>query len=163
MPALLVAASPARADFTPSDGGAYYLRQFVSEKCLDVTAAQPGNGTYLQQWDCSPEWNQQFVFSEPGSPTGERSWKIKPRFVQSRCLDAKDGVHYSTRIQIWDCHVGWQQRWVVRGVRGYAGAYTLHAAYLPNYCLTIRQPSGGNGQIAETAPCNGTFGQMWRS
>jgi len=159
IPGLLVAASPAEAAFNPGNGGVYYIREYSgNNKCLDVTAAGTGNGTRLQRWDCGPQWNQQFIFSEPGYQTGQLSWKIKPRYLTGKCLDAKDGLHASTPIQIWDCNSGWQQRWVVVNL-GSGNYYELKAAYDLNYCLNI--PSTQNGFSAYIDRCDGTFGQVW--
>jgi hypothetical protein len=162
--------SPARHRRSPpDDGGVYYIREFSgNNKCLDVTGAGTANGTLLQRWDCGPQWNQQFIFIEPSTPTGRVSWKIQPRYLpgepdrpdkSGKCLDAKDGLHASTPVQIWDCNNGWQQRWVVETVPNITDFYTLHAAYDLNYCLDI--PSTQNGWVAHIEKCDGANGQVF--
>jgi hypothetical protein len=168
IPALLFVASPAQA-FSPSNGGVYNIREISgNNKCLDVTSAGTTDGTLLQRWDCGPGWNQQFLFIEPSTSTGRLSWKIQPRYLagkpdkpdeSGKCVDAKDGLHGSTPVQIWDCNNGWQQRWVVENVTISDTDYTLHAAYDLNYCLDI--PSTQNGWVAHIEPCDGTFGQIF--
>jgi hypothetical protein len=158
VPGVLLTAGPAHAAFDPGNGQVAYIREYAgNNKCLDVRAAGTGNGTLLQRWDCGPQWNQQFIFMEPGYQTGRLSWKIKPRYLTNKCVDAKDGLHASTPVQIWDCNSGWQQRWVI--VPGAADFYELRAAYDLNYCLDI--PSSGNGWTAYISRCDGTFGQVW--
>jgi hypothetical protein len=158
VPALLFVTSPAQA--FPGDTSVVYIREFAgNNKCLDVTAAGTADGTLLQRWDCGPQWNQQFAFSEPGYQTGQLSWKIRPRYLPSKCLDAKDGLNATTPVQIWDCHIGWQQRWVIENLPGSTKYYWLHAAYNLNYCLQI--PGTQNGAVAYIRPCDGTFGQAF--
>lgn len=158
VPAVLLFASPAQAAFAPRNGSVYWLREFAgSNKCLDVVGRGTGNGTPLQRWDCGSQDNQLFTFTEPGYQTGQLSWKLKPRHVSGKCLDAKDGLHASTPVQIWDCNSGWQQRWVVVSTTG--NYFELRAAYNLNYCLNI--PSTQNGFRAYIDRCDGTFGQLW--
>ena len=155
---VLLFASPAQAAFVPSSGNWYWLHEFAgNNKCLDVVGAGTGNGARLQRWDCGVQGNQHFYFSEAGDHTGRLSWKLKPRHAPDKCLDAKDGLHASTPVQIWDCNSGWQQRWVVVSTTG--DYFVLKAAYNLNYCLDI--PSTQNGFRAYINRCDGTFGQVW--
>jgi hypothetical protein len=156
VPALLVVGGPARADFRPTDGLVTYIKfPAIANRCLDVRDRRIDKGTPMQLWDCGPEWNQQFVFTEPGYQTGRLSWKIRPRYLTppwrepAKCLDAKEGLHAITPVQIWECHDGWQQRWVVDGVG--SNSFKLRAAYDLNYCLDIPYPD--NGSPAYIAPC----------
>jgi len=159
VPGMLLAASPAQASFSPENGTVAYLHEW-NGGCLDVREAGTGNGTLLQRWDCGSGWNQQFIFSEPGYQTGQLSWKLKPRYLTSKCVDAKDGLHASTPVQIWDCNSGWQQRWVVQPAGDYSGRYyTIRAAYDLSYCLDI--DGSGNGWTAYIKWCSGDAGSWW--
>jgi hypothetical protein len=158
VPALLAFTGPAQAYWAPTNGKVYFIKEFATMACLDVRNAGTTNGTPMQRWTCGPQWNQQFIFSEPGTPTGKWSWKIKPRYLTSKCLDAKDGLNATTLVQIWDCNDNWQQRWIVTPMDLSQAHYKLQPAYNLNYCLQVEGDWGSmyDGQLAYIKPCGAT-------
>jgi beta-glucanase (GH16 family) len=67
-------------------------------KCLDVTDANPANGTKLQVTGCGTQSAQQFVLQSNGQIRNALS---------GRCVDvAERSSANATRLQIWDCNPG---------------------------------------------------------
>jgi hypothetical protein len=153
---LVAVAQPAHA-FTPQQDWSYNLRQEVTGRCLDVTNAANYNGAPLQRWDCGLQWNQQWLFTNPGSPTGQLSWQLRPRYTPGKCLDVYNGLQTAgTPVQIWDCWTGWQQRWIIDD-QGWA--IFIRAAYKPNLCLAIYDGSNssGNGGTGIVGECGAPY------
>jgi hypothetical protein len=157
------AASAAPPPFVPVNGAAYYLRQDVSLKCLDVIGAANVNGARLQRWTCGPQWNQQFLFTDPDTPSGVLSWRIRPRYSPGKCLDVTGGSwNPGTPLQIWDCNSGWQQRFQV--IQGWSflpyTTYYLKAIYI-NLCIQIINNGYNDGGDAVVEPCDARAGELF--
>ena len=83
-----------------------------SRKCLDMAIDGPiGNGTRVQQWECSKASNQQWRagrFSDSFS-----AWvELRNMRDPSLCLDVTN-VNYANGalLQVWKCSGAWNQRW----------------------------------------------------
>jgi hypothetical protein len=158
--ALVLTGGPASA-FSPTNGGAYYLRQDVADKCLDVVNAGTGDGTRLQRWQCGPQWNQQWVFTDPGYPTGVLSWRIRPRYQQTKCLDVRNGSSTpGAALQIWTCNPGWQQRFTIEpGFPWYQPDNFFVKTSYSNLCITVVGNGFDNGGVGQVLTCDRRAGE----
>src|SRR5690242_13400083 len=90
---VLLAASPARADWVPVIGDGYLAANAFGGRCMDVTNASTGNGALVQVWDCSGAWNQQWIFEPYGVISGHQSYRLHARHASGKCLDVTGGQH----------------------------------------------------------------------
>lgn len=66
-----------------------------------------GDGTRVQQWDCSGATNQQWIAG------GTSGWvTLRNRRNQNLCLDVS-GANFAdgAPLQVFTCNGQWQQRW----------------------------------------------------
>ncbi|MFC5724561.1 RICIN domain-containing protein [Streptomyces gamaensis] len=92
-----------------SDSSHFVLKNWG--KCLDVPWANSYNGAQLQVAPCNYSTAQQF-------------WGYALGFVDrlnnsigdaTRCVDSPNGnLNNGTRVQLWDCHGGLNQKWEIR-------------------------------------------------
>jgi hypothetical protein len=86
----------------------YWLTVAHSHKCLDMAIdGAVGNGTRVQQWDCSANANQEWI------AVGTSGWvELRNRFNPNLCLDVS-GARYAdgALLQVWQCTGQWNQHW----------------------------------------------------
>lgn len=106
-----------------------------SGRCLDIQSFGTADGTPVQLWDCSGNWNQKWsytggVFVNPQS---------------GKCLDvAGAGTANGTQVRLWSCNGTVAQQWQVNG-NG-----------------TITNPNSGKCLDADNqGTANGTRIQIW--
>jgi chitinase len=114
-------------------------------KCLDVAGDDTGgNGTPVQLWDCQ-SW------------AVDQHWLLKNGELQSlgRCLDVIDqGTAAGSRLQLWDCWGGPNQKWVTRpnGTLVNVGS---------GRCLDAPYGNTANGTQLWIWDCNGSGAQTF--
>ncbi|WP_062345279.1 RICIN domain-containing protein [Herbidospora yilanensis] len=98
-----------RTGTTSDFAGIYELRNYGSNRCLDMAVDGPiGNGTRVQQWRCSGGRNQRWV-ARP-QVTGD-PWVKLVNLQGNLCLDAVGAsYHAGTKLQVWQCSGNWNQR-----------------------------------------------------
>jgi hypothetical protein len=87
-------------------GGANQKWEFAADgtlrslgKCLDVTDANPNNGTLLQVTGCGTQAAQKFTLQSNGL--------LRTALAGGRCVDVKDrNPANAARLQLWDCNPG---------------------------------------------------------
>ncbi|MFC0842782.1 RICIN domain-containing protein [Streptomyces noboritoensis] len=128
-------------DGSASTGSAIVGRQ--SGRCLDLSEWGSTDGTPVQLWDCSGDWNQRWT--EAGSTV------VNPH--TGKCLDVSGGAGANgTRVQLWTCNGTGAQQW----------------RFNPNGTLT-NPPSGkcldaggsANGSLLQIWDCWATANQLW--
>lgn len=89
---------------TPGQSG--WTRSLVgkqSGKCLDDPDSSTANGTQVVIWGgCHGGVNEQWTYTSS-----------KQLQVMGKCLDAAPNAAAGTRLQLWDCNGGANQRWTV--------------------------------------------------
>src|SRR5262245_2676922 len=129
---MLFTAIPARADETPNPGSGYLIQLLSTGTCLDVTGASTADGALVQLWDCGLGWNQQWIFEPYGVIAGRQSYRIHVRHV-NKCLDVANAASagLTTRMIIFQCHDGWNQRFWLNTDPVHPAYTNLQAAYSP--------------------------------
>jgi len=155
---LLVAGGPAQAG--PRDhigtaavsGGYFYLRNARTGRCMEVTDGNPADGAGVRQNYCEVTWAQQFQLVSIGVVNGVQAWRIKPRFVDTKCVDVRDGVTVPGQpVQIWQCSSGWQQMFELANLGDSVfHQYQLRPVY-NHWCLNIHDLND-RAQLVEQ-PC----------
>jgi poly(3-hydroxybutyrate) depolymerase len=132
------------AQFATSDPGpaTFRLRSESAGRCLDVSGANPANGTVTQVWDCHAEVNQQF--SQNG----------RELRVMGKCLDLAPNAAAGTRVQIWDCNGGANQQWNVNSTGTISNAQT-------GLCLDVNGGAAANGTAVVVWNCHSGANQRW--
>lgn len=162
--ALLTAGTPAQAG--PYDhlgtahvsGGYFYLHNGSTNLCMEVTDANPANGAGVRQNYCDVTWAQQFQLVSIGVVNGVQAWRLKPRFVDSKCVDVKDGVTVAGQpLQIWQCSSGWQQMFEMVDVSGdpVFHQYQLRPVY-NHWCVNVHDLYA-RAQLVEQPCLNGGY------
>jgi beta-glucanase (GH16 family) len=114
-------------------------------KCVDVAGDDTGgNGTPVQLWDCQ-SWAK------------DQHWLLKNGELQTlgRCLDViNQGTAGGSRLQLWDCWGGPNQKWVTRpnGTLVNVGS---------GRCLDTPGGNTANGTQLQIWDCNGTGAQTF--
>jgi mannan endo-1,4-beta-mannosidase len=115
-------------------------------KCLDVTAANPANGTPVQLYTCDANGAAQ-AWTTGGDGTVR---------ALGKCLDVTGGVNADgTRVQIWDCLVNDNQRWTYDAAAG----RIVHRA--SGRCLDAVAEGTADGTRLQVWTCNGKANQRW--
>lgn len=99
-----------RTGATSDSAGIYELKNKVTGGCLDMATDGPvGNGTRVQQWDCSGANNQRWVARPVVSGN---NWVKLVNLQSGLCLDVTN-VSYTdyAALQVWQCSGNWNQRW----------------------------------------------------
>lgn len=106
-----------------------------SGRCLDIQSYGTADGTPVQLWDCSGNWNQQW--SHSGNTF------VNPQ--SGKCLDvAGAGTADGTQVRLWSCNGTVAQQWQV------------------NSNGTITNPNSGKCLDATgQGTANGTLLQIW--
>jgi hypothetical protein len=137
----------ALALFLPADEARSQPRpvtlQSALGRCLDVAAANSGNGASVQLWECN------------GTPA--QSWWIEGLALRStlgRCLDVASGNPANgASVQLWDCNGTPAQQWSM-----------LPGGVMRNglgRCLDVASANPANGASVQLYDCNGTPAQSW--
>jgi hypothetical protein len=95
---------------TSDSAGIYELKNKVTGGCLDMAIDGPvGNGTRVQQWECTGASNQRWVARPVVSGN---NWVKLVNVRSGLCLDVTNVSYtdYAT-LQVWQCSGNWNQRW----------------------------------------------------
>jgi hypothetical protein len=147
---LVVAAPGVVADPNP---GLVSIRNFATNKCLDVEGPSSANGTPLQQWDCVGVSNQRFRIS----PVGSGLFQVTMTWISGRCAASS-----STVTQQACSTSSTSQRLRIQGVSG-SNIYTFRAEVAGfNECWKVPD-SSSNGVDLVDPTCNDGNGYFrWR-
>jgi mannan endo-1,4-beta-mannosidase len=125
----------------PSGGG--QIVGAASNRCVDV--ANSTNGTQALLQDCSASRTGQQVTR---SSTGELK-------INNKCLDAEGwGSSNGTRVVLWDCGGGNNQRWNVNSNGTITNVHN-------GLCLDANNAGTANGTQIILWSCNGGSNQRW--
>ena len=114
-------------------------------KCVDVAAANPANGTQVQLWTCNGTQAQRWTWAADGSVR-----------ALGKCLDvARGSTANGASVQIYDCNGTGAQKWV----RTAAGDIVNPQA---NKCLDATNVSSADGTPLQLWECGGGANQKWR-
>ncbi len=137
-----VVAAQSRTTPAPPAAPAGTVKSGIAGKCLDVSGANPANGTHVQLWSCNGTVAQ--VWSTPGGTLR----------ALGKCLDATaTGTANYTKVQLWDCNGGANQVWQA-GNGGYRNPVS-------GRCLDDPASSTTDGTQLQLFDCNGTGAQKW--
>jgi beta-glucanase (GH16 family) len=125
----------------PSGGGRI---TGIGGKCVDVSGANPANGTAVQLWDCNGTAAQQWTSASDGSLR-----------ALGKCLDVPSGsTANGAKMQLWDCNGSGAQRWTFNS----SGTIVNPQA---NKCLDATGNSSANGTRLQIWDCSGGANQKW--
>ncbi|HEU4701394.1 MAG TPA: RICIN domain-containing protein, partial [Conexibacter sp.] len=96
----------------PIDGNGqfFYLKINSTGKCVDVTAANPSDGAYLQEWDCIGGQTNQHWQIVPIS--GQPPYEALIARHSGKCMDVLGlATGNGARIGQWGCWWGGNQQW----------------------------------------------------
>ena len=111
--------------------------------CVDVSGANPANGTTVQLWDCNG--------------TAAQRWTVEGDTLRAldKCLDVAAASHADgARVQIYDCNGTGAQKWTAR-----SGQLVNTGS---GKCL---EPAGGGaagGTRLQISTCTTAAGQRWQ-
>lgn len=140
---------------TYTTGAIYRLVSRHSGKCLDLKDHGTGDGTRLQQWDCTGEAQQAFRLIQNGNGTYSLRGKDSNRCVEV----AGGGRDNGNAVQQWECLGNDHQQF--RFVGSADGTSTLRFAH-SGKCLDVSGPSFDNGALVHQWDCVGQANQDWR-
>lgn len=124
----------------PSSGA---LKGRASNRCADIIGYGTGDGTRLQLYDCTGQWNQRWTF------TGDTL--VNPQ--SGKCLNAgSDG----SSVNLWTCNGSSAQKWALRD----NGNLVSTAS---GKCLDAVGQGTGNGTALQVYACvaGGQGNQQW--
>ena len=129
---------------TPPPAGSSVLRSNLSNRCIDIPAANPVDGARLQTYDCNGSAAQQWSFSSDGTLR-----------AMGKCMDPAGGtLTNGTPIQLVTCNGNPVQRFTLSG----AGDLVNVSA---NKCVDIRDRNTANGAQLQLYDCSGGSNQKW--
>ncbi|GLZ42073.1 hypothetical protein Acsp05_56970 [Actinokineospora sp. NBRC 105648] len=153
----LLSAVPAGADVreSPVPGVRYEVVVQSSDKCLDVSGANPDNGAQVIQWSCHGGPNQRWWLTSVGG--GNYQVQVEH---SDKCLDVSGASPSNgARVIQWSCHGGPNQRW--RLVASGPDVYQVRVAH-SDKCLDVSGASPSNGANVIQWDCHGGPNQRWR-
>jgi hypothetical protein len=72
--------------------------------CLDLTANNVDNGTFVQLWTCNGGPQQKWVQRYFGKWNGRDIYQLHPYSATNKCLDVRDLSQFDfAPLQVWDC------------------------------------------------------------
>jgi hypothetical protein len=131
--------SPTTSSPPPPAGGA--IRGFAG-KCVDNFRNSTANGNKIDIWDCNGTAAQRFTFASNGELQ-----------VHGKCIDDRAFGHSGTKVILFTCNGGSNQRWIHTG-----GSYVLVFRHL---CLDNPGFSRTNGTQLIVWSCNNGANQKW--
>jgi hypothetical protein len=100
----------------PMGADEFQIRVNSSGRCVDVSAANPNNGAYLQAWDCYGAGQTNQIWRRIPI-AGQPPYLAFQAKHSNRCMDvANVSVNNGARIQQWDCFWGGNQQWTLQAV-----------------------------------------------
>lgn len=134
---------------------AYEIRSRSADKCLDIRDHSRENGAKLQQWDCTGELHQTFMFQY----AGDGHYLIQSPF-SGKCVSAQAvGMDNGVPMIEWDCHGGPDQKVKIE-MSPNAGYYNLKFSH-SNRCMDIQDQGQFNGQEIHQWDCSSGADQDW--
>ncbi|MBO3745011.1 ricin-type beta-trefoil lectin domain protein [Streptosporangiaceae bacterium NEAU-GS5] len=137
-----------RADFggiavyaTADPGGVAWPITGYADKCVDVSGANPTDGTKVQTWTCNG--------------TNAQQWTITGSTIQAlgKCLDVNGANPASgTKVQLWTCNGTAAQQWTINGDG------TIRAL---GKCLDVTGTNSNDGTPLIIWDCHGGPNQHW--
>ncbi|WP_369380409.1 ricin-type beta-trefoil lectin domain protein [Streptomyces sp. cg36] len=116
-------------------------------KCADAKDRSNNNGTPIQLWDCTGDYNQK--------------WQIIGSSLQTmgKCLDVprESGGGNGATVQLWDCNGGDNQQWMPTA----KDTIGLWVNAWSGKCLDLPGGNTWNGTRLQIWDCNGGPNQMW--
>jgi hypothetical protein len=76
----------------------YYMINYLTSKCMDVTDGNPNRGARIQQWDCNGG-NSEKWFQHPGI----LGYIKYVNYRTSKCLDVPGAAVDQITMQQWNC------------------------------------------------------------
>jgi endo-1,4-beta-xylanase len=137
------ATTPAATTSPPN--GAQQIVGTGSGRCVDISGLNTANGTPIQIWDCTGNWNQRWT-STNGAFVNPQSGK---------CLNAPGTVN-GTRVTLSTCTGGTAQQWQVRSNGNIANVQS-------GRCLDAVSQGTANGTLLQIYDCvaAGQANQRW--
>jgi len=138
-----------------------YGQQFAavhSGKCLDMTGANPANGTPIQQWQC---------LGNPNQGWNDGDWTPDGYFVfrnaaTDKCIDGFLGYEGADVIE-WTCDGTQTQRWqVLRPDIDHHYDWMQFKNVANDKCLDVRGRATNNGAHLQLYRCLHGTNQYWR-
>ena len=125
-------------------GGSAGAIRGLANKCLDVYAANPADGTQVDLYDCNGTGAQQWT--RPGDGT------IR---ALGKCLDVNAGsTADGAKVQLWTCNGTGAQQWVYSSGRDLVNTQA-------NKCLDVTGNNSANYTPVQLWTCTGGANQKW--
>ncbi len=134
--------------------GVFEIRNDVSNKCIDVSAASTDYGANVQQWDCNFSGAQMWEFKHI-----EDEWYELINFNSGLLLDVSWGGS-NENVQQWGDVNSSSQRW--RIVESGNGTYNLQPKSDGHECLDVQGQAEWAGANIISTGCNGTGAQRFQ-
>jgi endo-1,4-beta-xylanase len=133
------------APTTPAPGSGQIVGR-ASNRCVDISGLNTADGTPIQIWDCTGNWNQRWSSSN-GALRNPQSGK---------CLNAP-GTANGTRVTLATCNGGTAQQWQIRSNGNIANVQS-------GRCLDAVGQGSGNGTLLQIYDCvaAGQANQQWQ-
>ncbi|MBO3745007.1 ricin-type beta-trefoil lectin domain protein [Streptosporangiaceae bacterium NEAU-GS5] len=112
-------------------------------KCMDISGANPADGTQVQTWTCNG--------------TNAQQWTISGSTIQAlgKCLDVNGANPANgTKVQLWTCNGTTAQQWTINADG------TIRAL---GKCLDVTGASSNDGTPLIIWDCHGGPGQHWNT
>ncbi|GAA4722285.1 RICIN domain-containing protein [Phytohabitans rumicis] len=133
----------------PTTGG-YYRLQSAASSGLYLTGASAGASLTLQ--NSTTDGSQEWQFTQVSGVSGTHAIV---GLGSGRCIDVPNhSTAPSTRVALWDCTSGNNQRWTLNSDGSVQGIES-------GLCLDVRNNGTANGAIVQTYTCNGGNNQKW--
>ncbi|MGL1934689.1 MAG: HYR domain-containing protein [Fibrobacterales bacterium] len=134
--------------------GIFEIRNDVSNKCIDVSAASTDYGANVQQWECNFTGAQMWEFKHI-----EGEWYELINFNSGLLLDVSWGGS-NENVQQWGDVNSSSQRWKI--VESGNGTYNLKPKSDGNECLDVQGQAEWSGANIISVQCNGTGAQRFQ-
>jgi hypothetical protein len=135
-----------RTGATSPAGSAQQLTGTGSNRCLDIQSFGTTDGTPVQLWDCSGNWNQKWSFTN-GTFVNPQSGK---------CLDVAGGAAGNgTQVRLWTCDGAGAQQWRIAPDGNLVNPQS-------GRCLDVDGAATGNGSALDIWDCGASqTNQTW--
>jgi Peptidase family M23/Ricin-type beta-trefoil lectin domain len=118
-----------------------------SNKAIDINNSELRNGNNIQIWDKNQSFNSQ-------------QWLVESNQIRlgnsGYCLDSSGGLASGSRIHLWSCHGGTNQKFVYEPL-----TQEIKALDNQNLCLDRANNAFDNGTILQLFNCNKGSAQKW--
>ena len=160
LPGLLIASAPEASalTITQQSNKTVGTPPGVATACVDVGGASTANGTPIGPFPCNNQFNEQWIYQH-GQFLGLGT--VGGPVAVNKCLSVRaNSTAPGAPVELDTCTGGGGQFWLLRGLAGPTGNFSIIENLTTGFCLDSKGEIGGGLQL-EVEPCNGSAGQQW--